>query len=297
MSGQPVQVDTVVVGGGQCGLAVGYFLQQRHVSFVILDDNERVGDGWRRRYDSLRLYTPARLDGLPGMSFPAPANVFPTGQQMGDYIEAYAQRFGLPVHHGERVGSVTRTGDGRFTVTTGGCRYVCANVVVATGSQQTPRVPSWAAHLDPSIRQFHSADYLNSSQLQDGSVLVVGASHSGADIAMECASGHSTVLAGSFRGELPFDLEGKSARRLLPLLWFLASHVMTRRTPLGRKMKPELRSHGGPLLRFRASDLAAAGVHHVDQRVEAVEGGKPVLADGTILNPALVSWCTGFGGD
>ena len=293
----PEIVDTVVIGGGQCGLAVGYFLKQDTASFVILDDHQRVGDGWRRRYDSLRLYTPACYDGLPGMDFPAPGDEFPSGRQMGDYLEAYADQFDLPVRHGELVESVRRLGDDRFVVVTCSQTYDCSNVVVATGSQQTPRVPAFAGQLDPDIRQFHSDDYRNPSQLQEGSVLIVGASHSGADIAMECAGSHSTVLAGLIRGELPLALEAKRTRRVRPLLWFAANHVLTLRTPMGRKMKGEIRSHGGPLLRYKSSHLSAAGVRHVENRVVGVKNGRPVLDDGTVLTPANVVWCTGFGRD
>jgi putative flavoprotein involved in K+ transport len=296
MSNQQI-VDTVIIGGGQCGLAVGYFLKQESASFVILDDNQQVGDGWRRRYDSLRLYTPACYDGLPGMDFPASDDEFPSGRQMGDFLDAYAAKFELPVRHGERVDSVQQARDHGFVVTTSAGTYQCANVVVATGSQQTPQVPAIAGQLDPDIRQFHSDDYRNSAQLREGSVLVVGASHSGADIAMECAANHSTVLAGPIRGELPLELEGKRARRIRPVLWFMANHVMTLRTPLGRKMKDEVRSHGGPLLRYKSSHLEAAGVRHVENRVTDVKDGKPMLDDGTVLDPANVVWCTGFGRD
>lgn len=287
-------VDTVIIGAGQCGLAVGYYLKKESASFVILDDNERVGDGWRRRYDSLRLYTPACYDGLPGMDFPASDDEFPSGREMGDFLETYAERFNLPVRHGERVESVTRDDDDQFTVRTSKRTYDCSNVVVASGSQQQPHVPDFAGQLDTDIRQFHSDDYRNPSQLQEGSVLVVGASHSGADIAMESAMDHTTVLAGPIRGELPLELEGNATRRVRPLLWFMANHVLTLRTPIGRKMQGEVRSHGGPLLRYKTNHLEKAGVRHVENRVAGVEDGKPVLDDGTVLDPANVVWCTGF---
>lgn len=287
-------VETVIIGAGQCGLAAGYYLQRESASFLILDDNERVGDGWRRRYDSLRLYTPACYDGLPGMDFPVSGDEFPSGREMGDFLEAYSDRFELPVRHGERVESVTRDSGGRFTVCTSKRTYECSNVVVATGSQQKPHVPEFAGQLDPDIRQFHSDDYRNPSQLQDGSVLIVGASHSGADIAMESAKDHSTVLAGPIRGELPLELEGMRARRVRPVLWFMANHVLTLRTPIGRKMQGEVRAHGGPLLRYKAAHLKQAGVRHVENRVTGVKDGKPVLDDGTELDPANVVWCTGY---
>jgi putative flavoprotein involved in K+ transport len=143
----------------------------------------------------------------------------------------------------------------------------------------------------------HSNDYRNPSQLQDGPVLVVGCSHSGADIALEVAASHTTVLSGKARGEIPFDIEGRAARAILPVLWFLANRILTVKTPLGRRLQPEVRSHGGPLLRVKRAHLDAAGVERTDARVEGVDGGKPRLEDGRVLDVANVIWCTGFGKD
>src|SRR5829696_8456321 len=89
--------ETVVIGGGQAGLSVGYHLARRGVPFVILDANTRIGDSWRNRWDSLRLFTPARYNGLDGMPFPAAAHSFSTEDEVADYLEAYAARFELPV--------------------------------------------------------------------------------------------------------------------------------------------------------------------------------------------------------
>jgi len=294
-----IHVETVIVGAGQCGLAVGYYLKKQGADFVILDEHTRVGDMWRRRYDSLRLYTPARYDGLPGMAFPTNAAEFPTGIQMGDYLEEYAAHFDLPVVLGARVENARRIDgtDERFQVAAGGQNYLAQNVVVAVGSQRVPKVPAFAGQLDPDIRQFHSDDYRNAGQLREGSVLIVGASHSGADIAMECAPNHHTWLCGPDRGQLPFPLGGSAFRVLRPALWFAASHVLTMRTPIGKKMRPEIRTTGGPLLRYRREDLEHVGVERVENRVSGVESGNPVLDDGTRLEPANVIWCTGFGRD
>jgi putative flavoprotein involved in K+ transport len=143
----------------------------------------------------------------------------------------------------------------------------------------------------------HSNDYRNPSQLQDGSVLVVGCSHSGADIALELASTHHVVLSGPVRGEIPFDIEGKVARVALPLLWFMANHVLTERTPVGRKMRQHVRHEGGPLLRVKRAHLDAAGVERVELKTVSVVDGKPALEDGRVLDVQNVVWCTGFGLD
>src|SRR5579884_417399 len=178
---EPERIQTIVIGGGQAGLSVGYHLARRGLPFVILDANERIGDSWRKRWDSLRLFTPARYDGLAGMPFPAPAFTFVTKDEMADYLEAYAARFALPVRTGVRVDRLSRHGD-RFDVTAGGLRFEAENVVVAMSNYQQPRVPPFAHELDPGISQLHSSEYRNPSQLRDGSVLIVGAGNSGAEI-------------------------------------------------------------------------------------------------------------------
>ena len=161
-------MQTIVVGGGQAGLAVGYHLARRGLPFVILDANEHVGDAWRNRWDSLRLFTPAAYDSLPGMRFPAPANDFPTKDEMADYLEDYARRFDLPVRTSTRVERLTEE-DGRFAITaSGGERFEAENVVVAMANYQRPRVPAFAVELDRNIAQLHSADYRGPTQLRDG---------------------------------------------------------------------------------------------------------------------------------
>jgi putative flavoprotein involved in K+ transport len=288
--------ETVIIGAGQAGLAIGYHLAQRDRSFVILEANDRVGDNWRKRFDSLRLYSPARYDGLPGWPVPLDPWAFPTKDEIADYLEAYAQRFELPVITGAGVDSLRRDGDG-YVVRAGAHRFAADNVVVASGTFQEPKLPEFAGELDPAITQMHSNEYRNPSQLQDGPVLVVGCSHSGADIALEVAASHPTVLSGRVHGEVPFDIESRAARRVFPVLWFLANRVLTVKTPLGRKARPHIRAGGGPLLRVKRAHLLAAGVERTDARVAGVRDGKPVLDDGRVLDVANVIWCTGFGKD
>ncbi len=290
------EVDTVIIGAGQCGLSTGYYLSQQSRSFVILDENERVGDNWRRRYDSLRLYTCNRYNGLPGMAFPGSRNAFPTGHEMADYLQQYAARFELPVRGSTSVERVERLADaeGGFLVTTDAGTLKAANVVVATGPQHLPHVPDFAGELEPEIRQFHSSDYRNQSQLQPGPVLVVGASHSGADLAMECAPNHQTWLVGRDTGQIPINIEGRPARGVVPVLWFAANHILTVRNPAGSKLEHGLRTEGGPLLRYKKEDLAAAEVRRTESRLAGVRDGQPVLDDGTVLDVKNVLWCTGF---
>jgi putative flavoprotein involved in K+ transport len=185
-------LDTVIVGGGQAGLAMGYYVGRQHRDFVILDAAGRVGETWRHRWDSLRLFTPAFHSGLPGMLFPAPGSSFPTKDQTAAYLEAYAGRFQLPMRLGQRAQSLTRH-DGGYLLRTGDERYTAEHVVVATGPYHHPHIPGFGAGLDPTIAQLHSSAYRNPGQLPDGDVLVVGAGNSGAEIAVELAATRRTT--------------------------------------------------------------------------------------------------------
>ena len=288
-------VDTVVVGGGQAGLATGYHLAQRGLPFAILDANERPGDSWRGRWDSLRLFTPARYSGLPGLPFPAPAWSYPTRDSMADYLEDYAARFELPVRGGQRVDRLSRSGE-RFRLVSGDRWFEADNVVVATGAYQALRVPEFAAELDPAILQLDATEYRNPSQLRDGSVLVVGAGNSGAEIAFEVAEGRPTSLSGPSAGHVPIRTDGMRARLLVPPVWFVASHVLTTRTPIGRKVRPKAARTAAPLERARPKELAAAGVERVPRTI-GVRDGYPELEDGRVLEVANVIWCPGYRAD
>jgi putative flavoprotein involved in K+ transport len=285
-------VETVIIGGGQAGLSVGYHLARRGRPFVILEGNERIGDSWRKRWDSLRLFTPARYDGLPGLRFPAAAWSFPTKDEVADYLEAYAGRFDLPVRTGVRVDTLSREGN-RYIVSSGGRRFKADNVVVASGPYQRPRVPAFASELDPGIVQLHSSAYRDPSRLQEGSVLVVGAANSGAEIALEVSRTHQTWLSGRHPGQEPSRPGSRWDRLLTPVIWFMASHVLTVKTPLGRAVWRKFRNRGLPLARIRPKDISAAGIERVP-RTAGTRGGLPVLDDGRVLEVANVIWCTGF---
>ncbi|HEX6871078.1 MAG TPA: FAD-dependent oxidoreductase [Micromonosporaceae bacterium] len=287
-------VETVVIGGGQAGLSVGYHLARRGRPFVILEAGDRIGEVWRNRWDSLRLFTPARFDGLDGMPFPAPPDSFPTKDEMADYLEAYADHFGLPVRTGVRVDTLSREGD-RFILQAGQRRLVAANVVVAMANFQRPKVPEFASRLDSSIVSLHSSQYRNPAQLRPGAVLIVGAGNSGAEIAAELAGEHQVHLAGREVGQIPFRIEGRAGRLVLGRLVIrgVFHRVLTVRTPVGRKVRAKVLVGSGPLIRTKRADLAAAGVEFVG-RVVDVADGQPVLADGRTLPVANVIWCTGF---
>lgn len=286
-------VETLVIGGGQAGLAVGYHLGQRDLPYAIVDANERIGDAWRKRWDSLRLFTPNRLNALPGMPQTGYHWKFPSKDEWADYLEAYARRFDIPVETGVRVERLSREGD-RFVAVAGDRRFEADNVVVAMSSWQQPRTPAFASELDPSIVQLHAGEYRNPGQLQDGGVLVVGAGNSGAEIASELARTRDVWLSGPSTGAIPFRPESVVARVLLPFVGRVVFHrLLTTSTPVGRKVRPKMVATGEPLLRVKPKDLTDAGVERVP-RVTGVQGGRPQLEDGRRLDVANVVWCTGF---
>jgi putative flavoprotein involved in K+ transport len=288
----PERFETVIIGGGQAGLSVGYHLAKRDRPFVILDGNERIGDSWRKRWDSLRVFTPARADGLAGWPFPGPPWSFPTKDAMGDYLEAYAKNFDLPVRTGVRVDGVSRE-DNRYVVACGDQRIETDHVVVASGACQDPRVPPFALQLDPSIVQLHSSGYLGPSQLREGGVLVVGVGNSGAEISFELSRTHSTWLAGKEHGHIPVRHGSIPFRFLFRVVRFIGYHVLTTSTPIGRKVRPKFVAGGPPLIRVRPKDIAAAGIERVG-RVVGVRDGLPLLEGDRTLDVANVIWCTGF---
>jgi putative flavoprotein involved in K+ transport len=292
---EPERVDTIIIGGGQAGLSVGYHLARRGRRFLVLEANENVGDSWRMRWDSLRLFTPARLNSLDGMPFPSESGYFPTKDEMANYLALYAQRFDLPVRTGVRVTSLARDGDRYIVTTAGDARYEAANVVVAMSTFQKPQLPTFSTDLEPSIVQLHSSEYRNLTQLRPGPVLLIGAGNSGAEIALETArAGHETWLSGRDVGRIPFRFGGTARRILTRVMMRVIFHrLLTTDTPMGRKVRPKLLHHAAPLIRATPDVLAAAGVQRV-ARTAGARGGRPLLEDGRVLDATNVIWCTGY---
>jgi putative flavoprotein involved in K+ transport len=289
-------IDTVVIGAGQAGLATGYHLAQRGEEFLILDAENRVGDGWRRRWDSLRLFTPARYSGLPGLAHPDPGDYLGK-EEVADYLERYAERFALPVQHGVRVTALEKVADG-FRLSTsagenGATELRARNVVVASGATRVPAVPGFASGLDADIRQLHSDEYRNPESISPGPVLVVGAGTSGAEIALELAhelaQTHPVFLAGRPTPHVPdavFRLAGG-------LYWAFVNGVLTRATPIGRKVARGFHSRGAPLIRISMKQVEAAGVQRLP-RITGVTDGQPIADGAAVPRPATVIWATGY---
>jgi putative flavoprotein involved in K+ transport len=278
--------DTVVIGGGQAGLAVGYYLRRSRADFIIVDAGERIGQSWDSRWDSMRLFSPAHFTRLPGRRFPGPRRHLPSKNEMADYLRSYAAQFELPVRLRWRVDQLSRDADGRFVVSSAGRVLLADTVVVATGPAMSPRLPDVAGELDPDIQSLHAVEYRNPEQLRDGTVLIVGAGNSGAEIALDVAPTHEVVLAGRDTGRLPISLGGPVYR--------VMNQFLTANTRLGRRFAASVNTgKGTPLVRVRPSDLTKVGVVRAPRVVGHVDG-RPRLDDGQVLDVANVIWCTGY---
>lgn len=292
LGGQDTHFHTVIIGGGQAGLAVGYFLAGQGKSFIILDENSHTGDSWRKRWDSLRLFTPSKFNNLPGMPFPKPKNYLPTKSEVADYLEEYAGHFNLPIRHGVKVRQLSRNGRG-YHISTDTGNFLAENVIVATGPFQKPYTPAFARDLDPAILQIHSSAYCNPESIPARSILVVGAGNSGAEISLELAhAGREVRLAGRDVGRIPANsplgraFDGR-------LIWWVMGNVLNVKTPIGRKVRSGELHHGTPLGRATRQEIIQAGVE-LTPRVAGLRSGKPQLEDGRILPVDGVLWATGF---
>jgi len=284
--GRVERFDTIVIGAGQAGLAAGYELSVRDVDAVIVTGEARVGDNWRRRWDSLRLFTPAAHSGLPGMPFPARPTHLPDKDEVGDYLERYAARFDLPVRLDTRVDTLGWDGE-RYVLRTGRSTIEADNVVVATGPFQQPYIPAVASRIAPGIRQLHSSEYVGPLELPEGQALVVGAGNSGAQIALELARFRKVALAGRNTGHLPRRLLG---RDVFDWIWPLMTRFSLD-TRVGRRLRGRMRG-GDALIGIPEHELAKAGVVRVGRLIDE-RGGLP-LCGGEVVEPSVIVWSTGF---
>ena len=283
---RPEHVEVLVIGAGQAGLAVGWHLREQGVrSFLLLDAGPEVGHVWRTRWDSLRLFTPAEYDGLPGMPFPAPTGTYPTKDQVADYLRGYAAAFKLPVCLSTRVTRLSKTGD-TFVAETSTGRVTARQVVIATGPFQTPVIPGMAG-LAADVVQVHSADYRHPDQLPDGPVMVVGAGNSGLQIAAELAATRPVALAvGTRPPMLPQRFLGRD------LFWWLTRLGLITKTADSRLAR-RMRKKGDLVIGTRWRDLARLGIQ-VRPRLDDADLTTVTFADGSDARVAAVVWATGF---
>ena len=282
----PSRLDVIIVGAGQAGLAMGYFLAQQGRRFVILDGADSIGAAWRERWDSLLLFTPRRYDGLPGLAFPGDPDGYPTRDEVIAYLERYAATFELPVELGSEVRSLTAA-DGTFVAELGVRRIEADQVVVATGPFQVPHVPALASRLAPDVFQTHSTGYRRPGDLPDGRVLVVGGGNTGFQIAKELSATRPVHLAvGSRQKPLPQRLLGRD------LFWWLTKLGLLRKTVesrMGRRMRERdflIGSSPREVRRRFGVDLRP--------RLTGVSGRTASFADGSELDVDAVVWATGF---
>lgn len=286
--------ETVIIGGGQAGLATAYHLTRRQQPCIVLDENDQIGAAWMNRWDSLRLFTPGRYSSLPGMPYPGPAGSFPGKDDVAAYLRTYAYRFRLPVRTGVKVVRIRAGGEG-FIIETTGEVISARNVVVATGAFHHPRIPGFADKLDRRIFQIHSTEYRNPSQIPDGPVLIVGAGQSGAEIALDMARNHKVFLSGRDTGEEP-TVSGTLANRIFaPVFVFAATRVINVGNPIGRKLRRYFfyPPRGIPRAGGTKKLLKSAGVEWVE-RTAGICDGYPQLENGRVIKAANVIWCTGF---
>ncbi|MGY1702923.1 flavin-containing monooxygenase [Geodermatophilus sp. SYSU D00766] len=281
-------LDVLVVGAGQAGLALGHHLAARGADLLLVDAGPEIGSAWRDRWDSLRLFSPARYDSLPGLPFPAPADSHPGKDDVADYLAAYAAHFALPVRLDTPVVRLHREADGTFTATTPTGTLRARQVVVATGPFQTPHVPALAGQLDPDVPQLHSSAYRNPAQLPGGGrVLVVGAANSGLQIAAELAATQPvTVAVGTRPTELPQRIAGRDLFDWLDAVGFF---TVPARSRLGRR----LRARGDLVIGTRSRALRRRGIEF-RPRLTDLTGATAVFADGTTVDVDAVVWATGY---
>jgi putative flavoprotein involved in K+ transport len=281
-------LDVLVIGAGQAGLATAYHLRQRGLRYLVVDAGDEIGGSWRSRWDSLRLFTPAQYDALPGMAFPAADDAYPTKDVVADYLAAYAARFELPVLLDCAVTRLERV-DGVFVAHTTQGRLTARQVVVATGPFQRPAVPAIASGLDADVVQLHSADYRRPSQLPPGHVVVVGAGNSGRQIALELAATHQVTLAvGATLPQLPQRFLGRD------LFWWLTRLGLLAKTGDSRLAR-RMRARGDIVIGTPYRELRRAGVD-LRPRVVAATGRELRFETGA-ARPAAVIWATGYRAD
>jgi putative flavoprotein involved in K+ transport len=282
----PGRREVVVVGAGQAGLAIGYFLKQQGRDFTILEAADAPATSWRTRWDSLKLFTPARYDSLPGLPFPGDPDSYPGRDEVVAYLSHYAQEFGLPVELNSPVRAIRRA-EGEYHVELDERALAAEQVVVATGPFQVPRVPPIARPLDSGVLQFHSTAYRRPDQVPPGPVLVVGGGNTGFQIAEELSHSHEVHLSiGSRQTPLPQRIAGRDLFDYLEMLGIMRVSVESR---LGQRL-----SHRETLI--GSSPRAAQRRYGIRLRGRTADshGSEVVFADGSRLAPTTVIWASGF---
>ncbi len=205
-------IETVIVGGGQAGLATSYYLTEAGREHVVLEQADRAASAWRNgRWDSFTLVTPNWTVQMPGATYAGPdRDGYMSRAELVAYFERYIDQFRVPVEYNTRVLAIEPREHGGYRVRTTRYTFEADHVVLATGLEQRPRIPALAGGFAPAITQLHSSAYRNPGALPDGAVLVVGSAQSGCQIAEELyQSGRRVYLATSGAGRAPRRYRGK----------------------------------------------------------------------------------------
>jgi putative flavoprotein involved in K+ transport len=284
--GGPTSFDAAVVGAGQAGLAIGYFLSRQSRRFMIFERADSIGAAWRTRWESLTLFTPRRYDSLPGLPFPGDPDGYPGRDEVIDYLERYAKEFSLPVEFDSDVRRLSAE-DGCLLVDVDGRTVTADNVVVATGPFQTPFIPELAARLDSDVVQMHSTGYRSPADLPEGVVLVVGGGNTGFQIAKELSATRRVHLSvGSRQTPLPQRILGHD------LFWWLTKARILNATVesrLGQRL-----STRETLIGSRRRELE--GRYGVGMKPRAVGASERTItfSDNSTLEVDAVVWATGY---
>ncbi|GAE36674.1 MULTISPECIES: flavin-containing monooxygenase [Bacillaceae] len=280
--------DVLVIGGGQAGLAVGYYLKKEQLQFLIIDEQERTGDSWRNRFDSLVLFTPRRYSALPGLALNGDPNGYPTKDEIADYLQDYADQFRLPISHNVKIQRLMKK-ESIFIVTmSNGKTYQAKQVIIATGAFHTPFTPSISHFVHPHIVQLHAVDYKNPKQIPTCEVLIVGAGNTGVQIAAELSNKCQVTLSSSKKMRfLPQQLFGKSI-----FWWFelIGIYKVKSDTLIGELLKKNDPIIGGNFKQLRKKVIIA-------KRLIDFKGNTASFINGKQANFDTIIWATGYQND
>ncbi|MCU5501582.1 NAD(P)/FAD-dependent oxidoreductase [Bacillus wiedmannii] len=280
-------LDAIIVGAGQAGLTMGYYLKQEGYNFLLLEAGNRIGDSWRNRYDSLRLFTPREYSNLPGMIVKGEGNGFPCKDEMATYLEEYARHFTLPVQLQTEVFKIKKEKD-IFELHTPTEILQSKKVVIATGGFQQPYIPSFSQHLSSHVFQIHSSQYKSPSQIPEGKVLVVGGGNSGMQIAVELAKTHGVTMSISHPLTfLPLRLFRKSIFSWLEKLGLLYAELNTKRGKWFQKRKD-------PMFGFEGKELIRSGAIKLEGKVVHASENSIMFQNGGTYSAESIIWSTGF---
>ena len=280
-------LDVLVIGAGQAGLALGHHLSRTGARFLIVDAVAEVGDSWRRRWDSLQLFTPAQYDNLPGLAFPADHDTYPGKNDVADYLHRYILEFDLPIRLNTSVTALSRDADGSYLAEAKEGRVRARQVVIANGPFQVPLLPPAAGRLVPGVLQVHSNDYRNPAALPPGRVLVVGAGNSGCQIAKELIATHQVELATGGRNPvLPQRPFGRD-------VWWWASGLRVDRVTAGSRLGRRLAGRD-PVFGDGPRQLGRRYGVSIRPRVTGATGRTVSFQDGSSTEVDAVVWATGY---